>query len=96
MNQVYGTHPDVSIRHVHLRVADLQRATAFYRDVLGFAVTAYGPDHGCPARRSWLSGSALPVQSQCPIPRPEGAVGRVEARRDSVRRGRLTGGRHTL
>jgi catechol 2,3-dioxygenase len=32
-------HPAVRIGHVHLRVADLERATAFYRDVLGFNVT---------------------------------------------------------
>ena len=41
-------HPDVQIGHVHLRVADLERATAFYRNVLGFDVTAYGPDLGLP------------------------------------------------
>jgi len=29
----------VSIGHVHLKVADLDRALAFYRDVLGFQVT---------------------------------------------------------
>ena len=32
-------HPGVRIGHVHLKVADLDRALAFYRDVLGFAVT---------------------------------------------------------
>jgi catechol 2,3-dioxygenase len=32
-------HPDVRIGHVHLRVADLDRAVSFYRDVLGFEVT---------------------------------------------------------
>lgn len=32
-------HPDVRIRHVHLKVADLDRALAFYRDVLGFELT---------------------------------------------------------
>ena len=31
--------PQVSIGHVHLKVADLERALGFYRDVLGFAVT---------------------------------------------------------
>jgi catechol 2,3-dioxygenase len=41
-------HPDVRIGHVHLRVTDLGRATSFYRDVLGFDVTAYGPDLGLP------------------------------------------------
>ena len=30
----------VSVGHVHLKVADLDRALAFYRDVLGFEVTA--------------------------------------------------------
>src|SRR5262249_55168406 len=29
-------HPGVRIGHVHLKVADLERAIAFYRDVLGF------------------------------------------------------------
>jgi catechol 2,3-dioxygenase len=32
-------HPGVRIGHVHLKVADLERAIAFYRDVLGFQVT---------------------------------------------------------
>ena len=32
-------HPDVRIGHVHLKVADLERALAFYRDVLGFELT---------------------------------------------------------
>ena len=30
---------DVVVGHVHLKVADLERAIAFYRDVLGFEVT---------------------------------------------------------
>src|SRR5436190_11530581 len=29
-------HPQVRIGHVHLKVADLERALKFYRDVLGF------------------------------------------------------------
>lgn len=32
-------HPQVDIGHVHLKVADLDRAIAFYRDVLGFELT---------------------------------------------------------
>jgi catechol 2,3-dioxygenase len=32
-------HPRVGIGHVHLKVANLDRALAFYRDVLGFEVT---------------------------------------------------------
>jgi catechol 2,3-dioxygenase len=40
--------PPPRLGHVHLRVADLERATAFYRDGLGFAVTGGGPDAGIP------------------------------------------------
>ena len=32
-------HRGVRIGHVHLKVADLERAIAFYRDVLGFELT---------------------------------------------------------
>jgi catechol 2,3-dioxygenase len=32
-------HPEVGIGHVHLKVADLDRALSFYRDVLGFELT---------------------------------------------------------
>jgi len=42
-----GSHPPidpaVTIGHVHLKVADLDRALAFYRDVLGFEVTQFYP-----------------------------------------------------
>ena len=31
--------PNVRIGHVHLKVADLERALIFYRDVLGFEIT---------------------------------------------------------
>jgi len=34
-----SAHPEVRIGHVHLKVADLDRAIAFYRDVLGFELT---------------------------------------------------------
>jgi catechol 2,3-dioxygenase len=38
-------HPQARIGHVHLTVSDLDRALAFYRDVLGFEVTSrYGRD----------------------------------------------------
>ena len=33
-------HPQTRIGHVHLKVADLERSLGFYRDVLGFEVTA--------------------------------------------------------
>ena len=32
-------HRDARIGHVHLKVSDLERAIAFYRDVLGFELT---------------------------------------------------------
>src|SRR3954471_16751273 len=34
-----SVHPQTSIGHVHLKVADLPRAVAFYRDALGFDLT---------------------------------------------------------
>jgi catechol 2,3-dioxygenase len=38
-------HPDTRIGHVHLKVSDIKRSEIFYRDVLGFEVTArYGSD----------------------------------------------------
>jgi catechol-2,3-dioxygenase len=39
-------HPAVRIGHVHLRVAALGPATAFYRDVLGFTITIDGRTFG--------------------------------------------------
>jgi catechol 2,3-dioxygenase len=36
--------PQVRIGHIHLKVADLQRALRFYNGVLGFAVTQYFGD----------------------------------------------------
>jgi len=38
-----STHPEVTIGHVHLTVADIDRSLLFYRDLLGFEVTSrYG------------------------------------------------------
>lgn len=47
---IFELHPNVHIGHVHLRVADLERATAFYRDVLGFQLTVDGLSFGLPLR----------------------------------------------
>jgi catechol 2,3-dioxygenase len=41
-------HPAVRVGHVHLRVADLDRAVAFYRDALGFAVSVDARAAGLP------------------------------------------------
>lgn len=39
----YTVPHDTRIGHIHLKVADLDRALAFYRDLLGFTVTTmYG------------------------------------------------------
>jgi len=38
-------HPETRIVHVHLKVANIERALSFYRDLLGFEVTQwYGED----------------------------------------------------
>lgn len=42
MNAPTGLPTETRIGRVHLKVSDLARSTAFYRDVLGFAVTAHG------------------------------------------------------
>lgn len=39
----YKAPPNTSIGHIHLKVSDLQRAVAFYKDLLGFDLTTmYG------------------------------------------------------
>ena len=38
--QTDAIHPAVRVGHVHLRVADLDRSLVFYRDALGFRVSA--------------------------------------------------------
>ncbi|MBX5439186.1 MAG: VOC family protein [Thermoflavifilum sp.] len=43
MPNEYVAPPQTCIGHVHLKVADLDRALAFYRDLLGFQITTrYG------------------------------------------------------
>jgi catechol 2,3-dioxygenase len=43
MKALPETQPEMQIGHVHLTVADLERSLVFYRDILGFEVTArYG------------------------------------------------------
>ena len=43
-----GISSRARIGHVNLRVTNIDRATDFYRDVLGFTVTCYGPSTGLP------------------------------------------------
>ena len=69
--------PEVRIGHVHLKVADLERAIAFYRDVLGFELTQrYG------AQAAFLSAGGYhhhiglnTWESQGGSPPPSGATG---------------------
>jgi catechol 2,3-dioxygenase len=63
-------HPGVRIGHVHLKVADLERALAFWRDVLGFEVTqrmgqqaaflSAGGYHHHIGLNTWESGGGAP------------------------------------
>lgn len=65
-----SVHPEVTIGHVHLTVADLERSLGFYRDILGFEVTArYGDSavflsaggyHHHLALNTWAGKGALP------------------------------------
>lgn len=40
----YVVPPQTQIGHVHLKVSDLERSLAFYRDLLGFQLTTYYGD----------------------------------------------------
>lgn len=66
-------HPKASIGHVHLTVSDLDRSLAFYRDLLGFEVTAHygssavflsaGGYHHHIALNNWAGRGATPPPS---------------------------------
>lgn len=73
----YDIHPEARIGHVHLKVSDLDRAIAFYRDVLGFSVQqqagseaawlSAGGYHHHIALNTWRSAGGTPP--------PEGHTG---------------------
>jgi len=64
-------NPETRIGHVHLKVANIERALGFYRDVLGFEVTQwYGEDavflsaggyHHHIGLNTWMSRNARPA-----------------------------------
>src|SRR5829696_2811998 len=64
-------NPGTTIGHVHLKVANIERALGFYRDVLGFEVTQwYGDDavflsaggyHHHIGLNTWMSRNADPA-----------------------------------
>ena len=70
LEQPYTIPPQTRIGHVHLKVADLQRALAFYCDILGFElVTTYGSDaafisaggyHHHIGLNTWAGSEAVP------------------------------------
>jgi catechol 2,3-dioxygenase len=69
-------HPAVRIGHVHLRVGDLERAIAFYRDVLGFDVTVYRRQYAFLAAGGYHHHIALNTRySEGGTPAPEGHTG---------------------
>src|SRR3954451_1517914 len=70
-------HPDVRIGHVHLKVADLERAVAFYRDVLGFEVTQrYGNEAAFLSAGGYHHHIGLNTwESQDGAPPPPGTTG---------------------
>lgn len=67
-------HPGVRIGHVHLKVADLERALGFYRGVLGFdlvqrygtqaAFVSAGGYHHHIGLNTWESQGALPPSAR--------------------------------
>ena len=75
--------PRVDIGHVHLKVSDLQRAIAFYRDVLGFelhaalgdqaAFISAGGYHHHLGLNTWESKGGSP-----PPPRHDGSLSRCD------------------
>jgi len=69
--------PRVRIGHVHLKVADLERAVAFYRDVLGFHLTQrYGPGAAFLAAGGYHHHVGLNVwESRRGGPPPRGTTG---------------------
>lgn len=72
----YRTHPETRVGHIHLRVSDLERSIAFYRDVMGFAVSqrygtqaaflAAGRYHHHIGLNTWESLGAAPAPVRSP------------------------------
>jgi catechol 2,3-dioxygenase len=70
-------HPHVRIGHVHLRVADLDRALRFYCDVLGFQLTQrFGPSAAFVAAGGYHHHIGLNTwESRGGSPPPSGSTG---------------------
>ena len=71
MDKAYVVPQNTSIGHVHLKVADLQRALDFYHGLLGFTITQFYGDsaafvsaggyHHHIGLNTWQSKNALPA-----------------------------------
>ncbi|HRO49066.1 MAG TPA: VOC family protein [Hyphomicrobium sp.] len=94
--------PQVRIGHVHLKVADLDRAIAFYRDVMGFEITQlYGREAAFLSAGGYHHHIGLNTwQSKGGSPPPPGSTGLFHtailyptraALADAVRRVRAAG-----
>ena len=69
-------HPKTSIGHVHLKVTDLERSIAFYRDVIGLDITQrYGDQaaflsaggyHHHVGLNTWFSKGGSPAPARSP------------------------------
>jgi len=70
-------HPGVRIGHVHLKVADLERALAFYCGVLGFELTQrYGRDAAFISAGGYHHHIGLNTWESCGgTPSPPGSTG---------------------
>ncbi len=72
--QARRIHPETRIGHVHLKVANIERALGFYRDILGFEVMQwYGEDavflsaggyHHHIGLNTWMSRGAPPAPAR--------------------------------
>lgn len=72
--------PKVSIGHVHLKVADLDRALRFYCGVLGFEVTQQGPEAAFISAGGYHHHLALNTwESKGGSPPPAGTTGLFHA-----------------
>lgn len=79
--QFRAISPGVAIGHVHLKVADLERAITFYRDVLGFEVTdRFGRNAAFLSAGGYHHHIGLNTwESQGGMPPPPGATGLYHA-----------------
>ena len=69
-------HPRVGIGHVHLKVADLERSLAFYRDVLGFELTQrYGKEAAFLSAGGYHHHIGLNTWESAGAPPPPGSTG---------------------